>query len=236
MADSDKPARRLVEELDYRPTPIGPVSLRRRWVSAIDADVYEVMLGDEHLMSSLFTVGETRLAELGLAWLDGGALDVLVGGLGLGYTARAALADPRVASVEVAEYLEPVIAWHQEGLTPFGAALSADPRCRFRHVDFFALMAAPDRRWDAILLDIDHAPDRWLAPAHADFYGEAALGRLREALRPEGVFALWSDDRPDPRFQERLAAVFAQTDAVEVAFPNPLSGEASRCTIYRARG
>lgn len=236
MADSDRPGRRLVEELDYRPTPIGPVSLRRRWVSAIDADVYEVILGDEHLMSSLFTVGETRLAELGLAWLDGGALEVLVGGLGLGYTARAALADPRVASVEVAEYLEPVIAWHEEGLTPLGAALSADPRCRFRHVDFFALVAAPDRRWDAILLDIDHAPDRWLAPAHADFYGEAALARMRDALQPEGVFALWSDDRPDARFTERLAAVFAHADAVEVDFPNPISGETSRCTIYRARG
>ncbi len=236
MTDLQRPARRLVEELDYRPTPIGPVSLRRRWVSAIDADVYEVMLGDEHLMSSLFTVGETRLAELGLAWTHGGGLEVLVGGLGLGYTARAALDDPRVSLVEVAEYLEPVIDWHRQGLTPLGAALAADPRCRFRHVDFFALMAAPDRRWDAILLDIDHAPDRWLAPSNADFYGEAALGRLRDALQPEGVFALWSDDRPDPRFEARLAAVFSHVDAVEVEFPNPLSGESSRCTIYRARG
>ncbi|MBU1384684.1 MAG: spermidine synthase [Alphaproteobacteria bacterium] len=236
MADPDRPARRLVEEIDYRPTPIGPVSLRRRWVSAIDADVHEVMLGDEHLMSSLFTVGEIRLAELGLAWAQEDGLDVLVGGLGLGYTARAALDDPRVARVEVAEYLEPVIDWHRAGLTPLGAALSADPRCAFRHVDFFALMAAPDRQWDAILLDIDHAPDRWLAPSHADFYGEAALGRLRDALRPQGVFALWSDDRPDARFTARLAAVFAQTDAVEVEFPNPLSSETSRCTIYRARG
>ncbi|MFN4056539.1 MAG: hypothetical protein ACK4GU_17080, partial [Alishewanella aestuarii] len=68
MTDPAPPARRRVEELDYRPTPIGPVSLRRRWVSAIDADVYEIILGDEHLMSSLFTVGETRLAELGLEW------------------------------------------------------------------------------------------------------------------------------------------------------------------------
>lgn len=129
-----------------------------------------------------------------------------------------------------------VIDWHRQGLTPLGSALAADPRCRFRHTDFFALMAAPDRRWDAILLDIDHAPDRWLAPSNADFYGEAALGRLRDALQPEGVFALWSDDRPDPRFEARLAAVFAHTDAVEVNFPNPLSGESSRCTIYRARG
>lgn len=236
MTDMDRPTRRLLEEIDYQLTPIGAVSLRRRWVPAVGADVYEVMLGDEHLMSSLFTVGETRLAELGLDWSRGDRLTVLVGGLGLGYTARAALADARVESVEVAEYLEPVIAWHEQGLTPLGAALSADPRCQFRHVDFFALMAAPDRQWDAILLDIDHAPDRWLSASHADFYGEAALGRLRKALRPDGVFALWSDDQPDPRFMTRLSAVFTHTDAVEVEFPNPLSGETSRCTIYRAKG
>lgn len=235
MTEPVRPARRMLEELDYQPTPIGPVSLRRRWIPAIEADVFEVILGDEHLMSSLFTVGETRLAELGLDWARGEALKVLVGGLGLGYTAHAALADARVAGVEVAEYLAPVIDWHRRGLTPLGAALSADPRCTFRHIDFFALVAAPDQRWDAILLDIDHAPDRWLAPGHADFYGEAALARLRDALAPDGVFALWSDDGPDAAFLARLSAVFATTDAVEVEFPNPITGGTSRCTIYRAK-
>lgn len=93
-------------------------------------------------------------------------------------------------------------------------------------------MAEPGRRWNAILLDIDHAPDPWLAPA----YDEADADRLRDALRPDDVFALWSVDRSDRRFQERLVAVFGQTDAVEVEFPNSLSGEASRCTIYRACG
>ena len=82
---------RLFEELDYRETPIGPVSLRRRRVMALDVDVFEIILGDEHLMSSLFTASEIALADLGLAALDGDRLDVLVGGLGLGYTARAVL-------------------------------------------------------------------------------------------------------------------------------------------------
>ena len=97
---------RLIEELDYRPTAMGPLVLRRRWVAAIDRDVVEVILGEEHLMSSLFTVGETELAVRGLAWARGEGLRVLVGGLGLGYTAREALADPRVASVEVVDALE----------------------------------------------------------------------------------------------------------------------------------
>ena len=62
---------RLLEELDYRPTAMGPLVLRRRWVAAIDTDVVEVILGDEHLMSSLFTVGETELAVRGLASASG---------------------------------------------------------------------------------------------------------------------------------------------------------------------
>jgi hypothetical protein len=78
---------RLIEELDYRATAMGPLILRRRWVAAIDADVIEVILGEEHLMSSLFTVGETELAVRGLAAAKSGPLRVLVGGLGLGYTA-----------------------------------------------------------------------------------------------------------------------------------------------------
>jgi len=86
------------EELDWCATEMGELSLRRRWDPALRQDVYEVKLDDEYLMSSVFTVAEEELARLGLAGLQGGsggpgspALDVLVGGLGLGYTARAVL-------------------------------------------------------------------------------------------------------------------------------------------------
>lgn len=226
---------RLVEELDYRATPMGPISLRRRWVSAIDADVYEVLLGDEHLMSSLFTDGETHLATLGLEWARGEALRVLIGGLGLGYTARAALDDPRVREVEVVEVQEAVIDWQRQGLTPMGGALADDPRCRLTHADFFGRFDGATGSWDAILLDIDHSPSRWLAPEHADFYGEDSLRRMRAGLADGGVFGLWSDDPPDDGFLGRLESIFSQVDAPRVAFDNPLTGEPSHCTIYRAR-
>ena len=91
------------EELAWRETPIGEISLRRRRDPALDVDVYEVKLDDEFLMSSLFPVAEIELARLGLATLAGEALDVVVGGLGLGYTARTALEDPRVRSLVVVE-------------------------------------------------------------------------------------------------------------------------------------
>lgn len=85
------------EEIDWRPTPMGDISLRRRRDPGSGEDVYEVKLGDEFLMSSLFTAGEIALTRLGLAELPGAELDVAVGGLGLGYTAQAALDDPGCA-------------------------------------------------------------------------------------------------------------------------------------------
>ena len=235
---------RLFEELDYQPTPIGPVSLRRRRLLHLDRDVVEVMLGEEHLMSSLFTEGERALATLGLAAAQGEKLAVVVGGLGLGYTAAAALDDTRVGELLVVEYLAPVIDWHRRGLVPLGERLCGDARCRFVHADFFAAARAapptfdpaePGRRFDAILLDVDHAPDRLLNPTHGDVYTAEGLARLTEALKPGGVFALWSDDRPEPEFLGRLRAAFTSVAAEVVEFENPVTGGASTCTVYVAK-
>ena len=152
------------EELDCRSTPIGMLSLRRRRELKLDVDVFEIKLGDEYLMSSLFTESEIALARLGLAGLSGDDLDVVVGGLGLGYTARAVLRHQKVRSLLVVEALEAVIDWHEQGLVPLGPELTSDPRCRFVNGDFFALSASeagfdpksPGRRFRAILVDIDH--------------------------------------------------------------------------------
>lgn len=97
------------EELAWRQTPMGVISLRRRLEPSLMVDVYEAKLGDEFLMSSLFTVAEIELARLGLAELADADLDVVVGGLGLGYTARAVLRDQRVRSMTVVEALGEVI-------------------------------------------------------------------------------------------------------------------------------
>lgn len=234
-------ARRF-EELDWQDTPMGEISLRRRLEPTLGIDVYEVKLGEEFLMSSLFTAAEIELARLGLADVREDRVDVLVGGLGLGYTAAAALEDLRVRTVTVVEALAPVIGWHRRGLLPDTAGLADHPRTRMVLGDFFELVTGdagfggqtPDR-FHAILLDIDHTPRHVLAPAHAEFYTVDGLAALRRHLHDHGVFALWSDDPPDQDFLALLSGVFTSTAAHVVEFPNPLTHGVASNTVYVAR-
>ena len=231
----------LFEEIDRRDTPIGVVSVRRRLEPTLQIDVYEVKLGDEFLMSSLFTVAEIALADLGLAACTGDALDVVVGGLGLGYTARAALADARVRSCFVVEALGAVIGWHEEHLLPLAEPMTSDPRCHFVEGDFFALVAgdgpfAPSApaKLHAVLLDVDHSPRHLLSQSHAPFYAAAGLARLADRLHPGGVFGLWADGAPDDEFLDTLHQVFATATANTVTFPNFYTGGDSSSTVYVA--
>ena len=231
------------EELDYRKTRLGELILQRRRVLALDgAEAYEVKLNGEYLMSSLFYVAEAELSRYGLGALKGRDWDVVVGGLGLGYTAAEALAFPQVARLVVVEALEPVIDWHRRGLVPNGRRLTDDPRCAYRHADFFALARGggfdpdqPGRRWDAVLLDVDHTPSQLLNSAHADFYSAAGLRRLKSFLKPGGVFALWSNDEPDAAFLETLRAAFGNAAGRACVFANPLTGGESANGLYLAR-
>ncbi len=226
------------EELAWQATPIGDISLRRRREPTLDVDVYEVLLGEDYLMSSLFTVAEVELARLGLAAVEGADLQVVVGGLGLGYTARAVLDDARVSALHVVEALGEVIGWHQAGLLPLSAELTDEPRCRLLQGDFFALAAGAwerlPERCDAILVDIDHSPRHVLHPSHAAFYTPDGMRLLAGHLRSGGVFALWSDDPPDESFTAVLAEVFASVEPHVVRFANPLTGGESANTVYVA--
>jgi len=238
------------EELDYQTTPLGDISLRRRSEPRLQgAIVYEVKLGDEFLMSSLFTEAEVQLARLGLAALSDWSgdrehgLDVVVGGLGLGYTAAAVLQDSSVGSLAVVEVMQPVIDWHRRGLVPLGKQLTADPRCALLHADFFAMATSddgfypdtPERRVHAVLLDIDHSPSHWLNAGNSVFYSAIGLHRLADKLHSGGIFGLWSDDPPDSGFTRLLDSVFESSEAHVVAFANPYTGGESSNTVYLAR-
>jgi len=230
------------EELDYQKGALGELILRRRRYPALgERDVFEVILNDEFLMSSLYTAGEVALAELGLQPLAGRDIDVIVGGLGLGYTAATALGTIAVRSLCVIEALPNVIDWHRRGLVPLGRRIAGDPRCTLYHGDFFALASngfgsirgsAPV---DAILLDIDHSPSHVLHPDNERFYHVEGLTRLRAGLREAGVFALWSNDPPERAFTDVLEKVFQSYSVEIVDVDNPLTGLTSQNTIYVAR-
>jgi spermidine synthase len=228
------------EELDYRPTSMGALSLRRRRQLSSGVDVYEIKLGEAFLMSSLFTAAEIALARLGMASLKPADLDVVVGGLGLGYTAQAVLENPGVRSLIVIDALSEVIEWHERALLPLGEQLTADSRCRFVNGDFFSMSVsaegldpqAPGRRFDAVLVDIDHSPSNQLHPSHATLYQPDGLRRLAEHLHPGGVFALWSNDPPNRIFSSVLGSVFPTSDAQIVTFHNPLQDRDASNTIY----
>ncbi len=222
------------EELDYVETPMGDLTLWRR--SFNGSDVFEVKLGEEYLMSSLFVVAEEELSRRGLAAHAGSDLDVMVGGLGLGYTAVAALAEARVRSLTVVETMAAVIDWHERKLLPVSAPLVDDPRTSLMQADFFALVRAqPQQTWDAILVDIDHSTEHQLDPSHADLYTVDGLARLAQHLRPGGVFALWSDDAPLDSFLSSLGEVFDHVEAHVVPFDNFLTGGVSTNSVYVAR-
>jgi len=232
------------EELDYQKTPLGEISLRRRAEPGLAGEIiYEVKLGEEFLMSSLFTDAEIQLARLGLAALAGTGLDIVVGGLGLGYTAVAVLENPSVRSLRVVEVMEPVIDWHRRGLVPLGEKLVSDPRCTLVHADFFEVASSsgggfeltdPTRLVHAVLLDIDHSPGHWLNPGNRAFYTAPGLRNLSDKLHPGGIFGLWSNEPPDAEFMRLLDTVFQSSESHIVSFPNPYTGGESSNTVYLA--
>lgn len=233
----------LFEEIAWENTPIGELVLRKRRMHAGGEAIWEIKLNDGYLMSSLFVDGEIALADLGLAMADGDALDVVVGGLGLGYTAQAALRDPRVGRLMVVELIPQVIAWHRQRLLPLGEAVAGDARCQLIEGDFFALAvgdagfdpAEPDRLNDAILIDIDHSTTHFIDAASAGFYSAAALTAITRKLKPGGVFALWSTDAEDATFVGALAACLVDVRVERVEFHTPYRDAPAFNLIYLGR-
>lgn len=218
-------------------SPIGMICLRQRGIpSEPGAVVTEITLDHQFLMSSENTASERALSERALALHGGANLSVLVGGLGLGYTAREALRSPRVAKVEVVELLAPVIAWMEQGLVPLSDELHADARFVVRRGDVYAeLAAAPARRHDLILIDVDHSPDERLGPSNADFYTPDGLARAKRHLASEGVLAVWSYAESSP-FADALREVFREVYVESLRFDNRVIEDEETNWLFLARG
>ena len=232
------------EEIDYQQTPLGDLILRKRTVLSLEnKEIYEIILGNSFLMSSLFTVVEQELSYLGVAAVEktfpSEKLDIVVGGLGLGYTARAALEHDSVGSLRIVDYLKPVIEWHEKELVPLGKGLNDDPRCSYVLGDFFQLSLnegyTPEtEQFHAVLLDIDHSPAHILTQDNAEFYSTEGLREFAEKIKPGGVFGLWSDDPPEESFMASLNEVFESCSSHIVPFHNPIQDEDFESTVYVA--
>ncbi|MCZ2722002.1 spermidine synthase [Marinomonas sp. 15G1-11] len=232
----------LFKEIDSQASSLGEISLRRRRIPALgDRDIYEVKLGDEFLMSSMFVDAEEALSDLGLAAVHGDQLSVAVGGLGLGYTAVAALKDDRISELFVVDALETVIGWHKDELVPLGKILNADTRNHYVLASFFDLATDPEtgfdpknkgKKFDAILLDIDHSPTEFLNAANASFYSTDNLAIMAGHLKSKGVFAMWSQNLPDKNFEALLRTVFTEVTSHIIRFENPFQGTPSTNSVY----
>ncbi|KHL10744.1 hypothetical protein CLV56_1003 [Mumia flava] len=205
----------------------GRAVLRRRDDGATELRVNGVFVMDDHETGS-----EQLLAESALAGAEGADLRVVVGGLGLGFTLRALLADPRVAHVTVAEIEPAVVAWMRDGTVP-GADLLGDERVEVRVGDVRAVVAEQAvRSVDLILLDVDNGPDFLVDDDNAAVYVAAFLRTCAERLRARGELCVWSQaDSPDLR--DRLATVLDDVTAVRV--PVVLQGRDEAYWLLKGR-
>ena len=185
------------ETLDRFTTPDGQeLTFHRR-----DGDYFVYLDGDE-LMSSRAPGSERALAELACDGLSGRPR-VLIGGLGLGFTLRAALdVLPGGARVVVAELFDKVIEWNRTWLADLQGGALTDRRTRIAHADVWELVER-EAPWNAILLDVDNGPEAWCFESNSRLYDRPGLARIRAALAPGGVVAFWAA-QADPRFLKLL--------------------------------
>ncbi|QWZ10367.1 hypothetical protein KRR39_00670 [Nocardioides panacis] len=194
----------------------GEVVLRERDGDADGAPVLELRVNGVFVMDSQETRTERALATAALDRVPA-PHDVLVGGLGLGYTAQAVLADDRVRRLVVVELEEALVGWMRDGTVPHGPALLADDRLQVLVADVRrAVEDARPTSYDLVLLDVDNGPDFLVHDANAELYRAAFLRAARAALRPGGALVVWSA-AASPALQAALTDVFGAVEPVPLA-------------------
>lgn len=239
-----------IEMLAYESTELGLLCLRRREsLSKPGLMITEVTLNHEFLMSSYLTASEEALSRIGVEMTlanssprpgsklnsTAGGLSVLVGGLGLGYTAAAVLEFPNVGSVEVIEFLPQVIEWTKKGLIPLSESLNADERLQITAGDIYATLAGEsERQHDLIAIDVDHSPEEVLGEQSNGFYSIAGLEKAKRHLKVGGVLGVWSyaDSSPLLTYMEQ---VFTDVKAEQITVMNDLINEEQTDWLFFGR-
>ena len=209
--------------LAYDDTPLGPLCLRRReLLSKPGVFVTEVTLNHEFLMSSYNTDSEREIANRSVQIHGSDSLSVLVGGLGLGYTARQLVNDPNVADVEVVEFLPQVASWLHDGLVPLSEELNAATNLQIVAGDVYErLWNPPKSLYDVIVIDVDHSPSDQLGAGDHKFYTAEGLIKAKAHLRQGGVLAVWSYAESSS-FSDALRLVFSEVRSEPVTTINDL--------------
>ncbi len=178
---------------------------------------FSIMLGTNELMNSRLSGSEEALARLACARIGGRAAPhLLIGGLGMGFTLRAALVElPKDARVTVAELVPEVVAWGRGPMAGVFEGCLDDPRVIIRETDVVALIRSARGLYDAILLDVDNGPEGLSRKANDALYDHAGLAAACAALRPGGVLAVWSS-APDTGFTRRLGKAGFLVEDVKV--------------------
>ncbi len=222
-----------LEILAYEETPLGVLCLRRReLLKKPGVIVTEVTLNHEFLMSSYLTESERALSSCGLSRLSSRSSKtsseasskyrVLVGGLGLGYTAAEALKSDQVDELEVVEFLPEVIGWMADGKVPLSESLNADSRIKITHGDIYGRLAQPPGRlFDLVVIDVDHSPEDVLGGQSKGFYSQSGLQKAVRHLVPGGVLGVWSYAADTPLL-ENMRAAFDDVDVEQVTVWNDL--------------
>ena len=226
----------LFEILAYEPTELGLLCLRRReLLCEPETIVTEVTLDHEFLMSSYLTASEKALSEIALQMHAGSRLRVLVGGLGLGYTAWAALGSDRVSKCEVVEFLPQVINWLEQGLVPLSDELNAENRLKVTCGDVYQQLASPPKqKHDLILIDVDHSPDENLNASNGSFYTADGLKRAKLHIAKDGLLGVWTYAESSP-FADALRDVFREVRIEPVTVFNNLINEQQTDWLFFAR-
>jgi spermidine synthase len=209
----------------------GDVVLRRR--TGRGGAVTELIVDGVFAMDDVDTSTERALATETLRRCPGEHLRVLVGGLGLGWTAAGVLAEPRVAALHVAELEPALVGWAADGLLPGLPTLPAG-RLTLQVTDVAARLAGSPRQWDAVLLDVDNGPAFLVHQSNARLYEEAGLSTALAAVRPGGLLAIWSSE-PAPELADRLAALPGTADVEHLLLPVERAGRRFDYAIVFAR-
>ena len=208
----------------------GEVVLRRRTTEHA-ADVLELRVNGVFVMDTHETSTEQALAASALELVED-PRDVVVGGLGLGYTVQRLLADPRVERVAVVEVEDALIGWMRDGTVPHGPAVLADRRVQVVAADLVTAVAEATRTYDLVLLDVDNGPGYLVHDANAEVYDAPFLTEVHALLNPGGVLVVWSADR-SAALEQVLRTVFG--DCTEQALDVELQGRATAYYLYAAR-